>query len=191
MAGKVIKVVGKLACIVAALVWMSVGAKAATKLIWSGSIPPAQFDVPYEGVLTIWKISERDRKGICSNDKSACVYHPQEIPPYRWCDLYIIGEVWKEHGWSWASVLRHEIAHCNGWPGDHAGGRKVDAPTTRNMAMPKLPSSTRWLTFAPPVVCFTPTHDVEPCDNRQPNNRDGHPGDTSSATATAGRTRPN
>jgi hypothetical protein len=27
------------------------------------------------------------------------------------------------HGWTYEVIHRHEIGHCNGWPGSHAGAR--------------------------------------------------------------------
>ena len=46
-------------------------------------------------------------------------------------------EVIEAAGYTAEIVLRHEVAHCNGWPKDHAGSRlwvlkiKKSAPTAR------------------------------------------------------------
>ena len=31
----------------------------------------------------------------------------------------------RRQGWTRQIVLRHEIGHCNGWPGDHRGMRSI------------------------------------------------------------------
>jgi hypothetical protein len=45
-------------------------------------------------------------------------------------------------GWTTGHVLRHEMAHCNGWPPDHPGLRKV----AQNNVIVHTPE------FKPPVV---------------------------------------
>jgi hypothetical protein len=94
---------------------------------WGHFDPPAVFDPlehPYTGDLTIIKTSMQHVKEICP------VFQPG-IPPLAcathdpgWCRITIArDEDIKAVGWDPNRVLRHELAHCNGWPGDHPGAR--------------------------------------------------------------------
>ena len=66
---------------------------------------------------------------------------------------------------NYALTLRHELAHCNGWPADHPGAKKVQVDT--KVEMPKLPASTKELPAYPPIVCVTPDWKSEPCESRK------------------------
>jgi hypothetical protein len=122
--------------------------------------------VPYEGTLTIWRGIRADQlRDYCREvSKVACSSRPKQ-PPYTRCDLFISESALTAKGFSLAFILRHELAHCNGWGQDHAGGRKVLSST--KVQMPKLPESMRWLPVYPPLACITPDRTVEPCDNRR------------------------
>ena len=39
-------------------------------------------------------------------------------------------DVMRKWGWTTGMLLRHEIGHCNGWPGDHPDQRGLPWPTT-------------------------------------------------------------
>src|SRR5262249_33090908 len=43
------------------------------------------------------------------------------------CEIYVLGNeiALGQYGATIALLLRHEIGHCNGWGGDHAGGRTL------------------------------------------------------------------
>jgi hypothetical protein len=62
-------------------------------------------------------------------------------------------------------VLRHELAHCNGWPADHKGARKVFVDSVKNM--PTLPADAQVLPAYPPVMCLTPEWAMEDCAERE------------------------
>jgi hypothetical protein len=134
------------------------------------SFPPPQYDVPYTGTLTIWRGKGGDL--MCPNSpmsRAACTKQPLVFGvPTAWCDIQITDDkTLKSLGISYAFVLRHELAHCNGWPQDHADGIKMDAST--RVPAPVLPDSTRYLPAYPPVVCITTERKIEPCKNRKPN----------------------
>jgi hypothetical protein len=130
------------------------------------TMPPAKFDVPYDGVLTIWLIpfqSEQLLKEICRGaSRIACAIHLGNIYPTPRCDIYMLDHTDTPR----EMMVRHEIAHCNGWPGDHPDKTLVDI--TKGKPVPKLPASTRWLPGPPKVVCITPDRTVEPCESRKP-----------------------
>ena len=81
----------------------------------------------------------------------------------------------------YAFMMRHELAHCNGWKHpkdtngkrfnvgdrwDEAEGGKWVAATTK-ASMPSLPVFTRILLASPPVICVTPDWKSEPCESRK------------------------
>ena len=42
------------------------------------------------------------------------------------CRIILIDDaVMKARGWTTELLLRHEIGHCNGWPGNHPGEREL------------------------------------------------------------------
>ena len=148
------------------------------------SMPPAKYDVPYTGTLTIWISSPEAITQACRTPEgkrtsySSCAAFTKDT-----CDINVLknivdgkpftivdakGEFLGKENLAFA--LRHEIAHCNGWPQSHAEGQLLDTQTP--MDMPKLPESTVWLPAYPPVVCLTPDRKVEDCGKRKPNNRD-------------------
>jgi len=103
------------------------------KIHWMTTLPPAQYDVPYTGELTIWTVQSRnDILQYCPKEKilevqaswagNACVYQNK-----KWgCHIYILSDkAVKAEGRNPTIILRHELGHCNGWGGDHAGGLRV------------------------------------------------------------------
>ena len=79
-------------------------------------VPPAQYDHPFRGTLTIIEMeSPMEIHQVCQDVSIyACALHDH---PSTWCKIYTLKSLAKN---KW--LLRHEQAHCNGWPGDHAGG---------------------------------------------------------------------
>jgi hypothetical protein len=133
---------------------------------YTATFPPPDYDVSYKGVLTIERTQTEDevRKACPSvaNEKRALacalVYGAdvnRNMPGYK-CHIYMVNDsILKEFGAAgavFAFILRHELAHCNGWPADHPKGTKIDM-TSRNK-MPTLPESTQWVV---PTVSTVPT----------------------------------
>jgi hypothetical protein len=79
------------------------------------SIPPVEFDGTYRGKLTISKMDDFSViQYICKSPNAvACAVHTASN-----C-LILLGP----GTWNRADVLRHEMGHCWGWPGDHPGAR--------------------------------------------------------------------
>jgi hypothetical protein len=116
--------------------------------------PPIEYDKPYVGKLTIRRLdSEEAVMAACPKSKSK--YGCAHIKDTLTCDLFIGNDsVLKAGHTTYAYVLRHELGHCNGWPGDHKDARIV--PIDNVKAMPTLPADTRVLPAHPPIVCVTP-----------------------------------
>src|SRR5262249_52979859 len=98
------------------------------------------------------------------------------------CSIFASSEeLAKSKGRNFALMLRHELAHCNGWkhPEDtngrsfNVGAKWEEAevgtwiPTDTKKTMPNLPATTRILPASPPVVCVTPEWKPERCENRE------------------------
>jgi hypothetical protein len=105
--------------------------------IW---LPPPEFDKPYPGALTIWYgYSPAGLLIVCQKVALACAQRTSKNS----CDIHIIDETFfpkfKE---SYSVLLRHELGHCNGWPGTHPNStlnrvfHEVDV---------QLPSNTKWV----------------------------------------------
>jgi hypothetical protein len=93
-------------------------------------LPPAQYDKPYDGDLTIKMVATLEElQSACrvTNAKMlACAIHNAKS-----CVIYMVAdEVMRQRGWNTGLLLRHEIGHCNGWPGDHPDQRPVPWPLT-------------------------------------------------------------
>jgi hypothetical protein len=85
-------------------------------------LPPAQYDHPYSGTVEVVRVSTR------AEAKAAC---PNIVRPvgcarsvYGKCLIFVLPDAeLKRTGFNPEYVLKHEIAHCNGWPGEHPGAR--------------------------------------------------------------------
>jgi hypothetical protein len=93
-------------------------------------LPPAQYDKPYTGKLTITRVDTKEAIAVmCPDSEWGCAVPPGRtcmgcaVPPDRRCDIYIANdEILKtHHHLTYAFALRHELGHCNGWA-DHEGG---------------------------------------------------------------------
>jgi hypothetical protein len=92
-------------------------------------VPPPEFDHPYKGDLTI--VDALDQKQVRAKCPSAkftlgvalgCAHRGA-----TYCWIYLAPKVdMKAAGFPRDLILRHEIAHCNGWPGDHRGARPFE-----------------------------------------------------------------
>jgi hypothetical protein len=97
----------------------------------AGLPPPAAYDKPFPGAVTINTAKDMDEMASwCSPHPLAgqvlgCSFHyVHSLTPdlrYARCYIYIAPESYirKFYGATPETVLRHEIGHCNGWPGDH------------------------------------------------------------------------
>jgi hypothetical protein len=93
----------------------------------TGALPPVEYDHPYSGKLTV------ERTPYQHVVRQNCSYSP--FPYLLGCAklfaaedrCYILmmdDDYLAKLNFPPEIVLRHEIGHCNGWPGDHRGGRK-------------------------------------------------------------------
>jgi hypothetical protein len=87
--------------------------------------PPAEFDRPYTKTLTIIDAKDADEVKKARGNVPATMGCS-----LRWADRCTIvlapESIMKSYGWTEEHVLRHGIAHCNGWHGDHRGWSLTD-----------------------------------------------------------------
>ena len=89
--------------------------------------PPARYDHPYKGDLTVMVVGDQASvRRMCYDvtfePEVGAVACSRFNDSYTWCDIFIAdGATLKQTGWPRSLIMRHEIAHCNGWGADHEG----------------------------------------------------------------------
>jgi hypothetical protein len=111
-------------------------------------LPPLEYDHPYSGKLTIIRLATGDEM------RFACLLGTRAfkfgLPPMgcsqrlwrsaRSCDVHIVADnVLATVGLTYELMLRHEIGHCNGWPGDHPGMRFLVEPRLNSLRPERYP----------------------------------------------------
>jgi hypothetical protein len=84
-------------------------------------LPPPQYDHPYlGGKVLIHRLSDWQARRRCEmvglGPVDGCAY----IHGGRDCHVVVSTA---RPAQVQSTVVRHEVAHCNGWPADHPGGR--------------------------------------------------------------------
>jgi hypothetical protein len=82
--------------------------------------PPTRFDHPYSGTMIIHRLPQAQIVKTCADviGKRSMIQHGcSSLPKDNRCEIWIVEKTYM--GASPESVLRHEIGHCNGWPGNH------------------------------------------------------------------------
>jgi hypothetical protein len=85
-------------------------------------LPPVEYDHPYKGKLTTETVTLEQLRSRCWNaiqTSLGCAYQSANS-----CHILLVDEEKiKAAGWTVELMLRHERAHCNGWPQAHPGKR--------------------------------------------------------------------
>jgi hypothetical protein len=85
-------------------------------------LPPVEYDKPYPGKITIETVTNEQLRARCANASMSslgCAY-----PGATSCHILLVDEAAiRAVGWTVELILRHERAHCNGWPQAHPGRR--------------------------------------------------------------------
>ena len=85
--------------------------------------PPAEFDHPYTGQLTITRTKDQaETRWLCTpaDFPQALALGCAKVMMGGGCRIIISPDsVLAEAGMTLEFVKRHEMAHCNGWPQDH------------------------------------------------------------------------
>jgi hypothetical protein len=89
-------------------------------------LPPVEYDRPYNGKITIETVTNAQLRAQCANANMSslgCAF-----PGLNSCRILLVDEASiRAVGWTVELMLRHERAHCNGWPQSHAGKRPYRA----------------------------------------------------------------
>lgn len=74
--------------------------------------PPARFDHAFRGPVQVFWLSPAAMQRVC-HTWTACTFstHPKV------CRIYV--NAGSRGQWVGDAYIRHEVAHCNGWPRDH------------------------------------------------------------------------
>jgi hypothetical protein len=133
------------------------------------TLPPAEFDKPFTDELHIVRVPNMKEMGATCKETSkfACATRPKNV---TYCVMFLLPEKQiKARGQNaLAFILRHELGHCNGWPGDHPNGRNVTKEYQNgHIAMPVMPPIIKELPVYSSVVCVTPDWKQEPCSERK------------------------
>src|SRR5262245_51306573 len=85
------------------------------------ALPPPQFDKPFTGTLTIMYADTGVAVGeFCKKEGRLLLGCAQRYKYGRdvVCNVMLAPDyIIKRYGYEPKDVLRHEIGHCNGWPG--------------------------------------------------------------------------
>lgn len=93
---------------------MLLAAAVLAAVIPSPPLPPAPYDKPYTGKLTVVRVSLKAMPSRCGGPAYACA-----LPMGVRCTIYLPTEA---KGELLSRLRRHEIGHCVGWPAHHPGG---------------------------------------------------------------------
>lgn len=80
--------------------------------------PPSRYDYPYPGKLRTFMGPESFIRRNCGLWAWACTMEPAGGV----CTIYIQELGPKVNLAGQKALIRHEVGHCNGWPGNHPGG---------------------------------------------------------------------
>ena len=85
-------------------------------------LPPVEYDKPYPGQLTVEEVTSAQLRTRCvsaTQSSLGCAF-----PGKDKCHILLVSEAsMRAVGWTVEAMLRHERAHCNGWPQSHPGRR--------------------------------------------------------------------
>ena len=86
------------------------------------NLTPVEYDKPYPGKLTVEVVTRAQLLATCSSALASslgCAF-----PGKDRCHIKLLDEEsMRAVGWTVEAMIRHERAHCNGWPQDHPGKR--------------------------------------------------------------------
>jgi hypothetical protein len=85
-------------------------------------LPPVEYDRPYNGKLTVERVTPEELRAQCASAVQSSL--GCSFPRANSCRIILVDEALiRAVGWTVELMLRHERAHCNGWPQSHPGKR--------------------------------------------------------------------
>jgi hypothetical protein len=92
--------------------------------------PPLQYDHPFHGQVIEQRLSQLQLFFLCHGPTSACSWVRKGV-------CHVVISTGEKDGRTIALMRRHEIGHCNGWPGSHPNGIWVEVKTGKTVSPPK------------------------------------------------------
>jgi hypothetical protein len=97
-------------------------------------LPPVEYDKPFTGRYTEIRVGATVMGYVCPKTPwpvtLGCAVHDTQrdseriTVPATECIVYIANDdILEKAGWSYDILMRHERAHCHGWPQSHPGAR--------------------------------------------------------------------
>lgn len=94
--------------------------------VYMNILPPPEYDRTYTGKLSlITAKTEEEVRTLCPSSvfkvgyALGCSSHNAVE-----CRIVLAAEhIITSYGWTYETVLRHELGHCNGWPATHLNAR--------------------------------------------------------------------
>lgn len=86
------------------------------------TLPPPEYDHHYEGHLILKVVNDHlELLILCGQEKKpATLACARRAVDGERCWVFMLSdELIKQRGYTPEILMRHEIGHCNGWPGDH------------------------------------------------------------------------
>lgn len=82
-------------------------------------LPPPEYSGEYKGQVIVTKWHDYSLlRALCKNPTTtACAFHIADKDGGPVSCLIMLGP----RHWNDERALKHELGHCNGWPGDHPG----------------------------------------------------------------------
>jgi hypothetical protein len=98
-------------------------------------LPPIEYDYPFDGELIIQRGDRAYMEAQCPRTPLpitlGCAFRragTAEGKASTYCRVVIANsEILKDSIWTYETILRHEVGHCNGWGKDHVGSRQMGA----------------------------------------------------------------
>ena len=110
-------------------------------------VPPKEYDHPYNGpgqLYITYAESQDEVRRLCPNAPfpKAGAYGCSMTSPTKGCWVILAPEEDMKKVGVWMDLIRrHEIAHCNGWPGDHRGALPIEDWAEMQDTVPSIPAT--------------------------------------------------
>jgi len=107
-------------------------------------LPPVEYDHDYSGNLIVQEVPTIEE--LLETCKLTVRWALGCTTLTDWgCHVYLVPEsVMKKYGWWKEAMMRHELGHCNGWPGDHPGQRPYTPIQHLRVTLPKKSNHHEW-----------------------------------------------
>jgi hypothetical protein len=122
-------------------------------------LPPVEYDKPFAGTYSEIRVGAVIMATVCPKTPwpvtLGCAIHNTKrdstgeriVAPATECVVYIADDdILARAGWSYDILMRHERAHCHGWPQSHPGARMAFTKKEEPGILPRyeVPERGQW-----------------------------------------------